>query len=429
MGKLALLGGKKLREKPFGPHPVLGEEESRIVAEVLVSGQMSGFIAKAGDSFLGGPKVKKLEEEFCRYFGVKYAIAVNSATSGLHAAVAALNLGPGDEVIVPPYTMTASATSILMNNSIPVFVDITDDIFCLDPQKLEKAITPRTKAILVVHLFGQSAPMDEIMRIAKKHKLYVIEDVAQAPAATFKGKYCGTFGDLAVFSLNQHKTITTGEGGVIVTNNERLAQKARLVRNHGEAVVADLGLKDIINALGWNYRMTETEAAIGIAQFGKLDFLTDYRIDLAEYLTEKLSAYQEYFTLPVISKGNRHVYFSYAMKYQAAKAGISRDVFVKAVVAEGFPLGAGYVKPIYLEPLFQRRICYGEGGCPFTCKYYKGKVNYKKGLCPITERMYYRELIATGICRYPLTKEDIDGFVAALDKVLQNKHELKALSK
>lgn len=426
MAKLALLGGKKIRQKPFPTHPVMGKEEKEQVLSVLKTGLLSGFIAKAGSSFLGGPKVQKLEEEFAKYFGAKYAIAVNSATAGLHCAVGALSLGPGDEIIVSPYTMSASASAILMSNAIPVFVDIKEDIFCIDPEKIKKAITNRTKAIIVVHLFGQSADMDEIMGIAKNYGLKVIEDCAQAPAAKYKNKFVGTFGDVGIFSFNQHKTITTGEGGVVITNNADIALKVRLVRNHGEVIVSDMKVKDIVNCLGWNYRMTELEAAVGIAQFRKLDFLTNYRVELAEYFTDELKKLNIVaLVLPVIYPWNKHVYFVYPIKFISEKAGISRNTFVEAINAEGIPFGAGYVKPIYLEPMYQKKICYGKLGCPFQCSFYKREINYSKGLCPITERMYEKELMITSLCRYPLKKSDIRDIVNGIEKIFDNIKDLK----
>lgn len=424
MSKLALLGGKKIRETPFPAHPVLGQEEKERVLKVLDNGLMSGFIAKKGDFFYGGPNVIEFEENFKAFFGVKYSVAVNSATAGLHAAVAAARIGPGDEVIVTPYTMSASASCILMQGAIPVFADITEDTFCIDPKKIREAITPFTKAIIVVHLFGQAADMDEIMAIAKEHKLIVIEDVAQAPAGTYKGKLLGTIGDIGVFSLNQHKTITTGEGGMVITNSDDLALRMQLVRNHGEVIVDDMGIADINNLLGWNYRMTELEAAVGIAQFARLEALTKHRIELAEYLTEKIKGFHPAIEPPVIQPYNRHVYFVYPMKYKEELVGISRDLFVKAVTAEGIPISGGYVRPIYLEPIYQKKICFGDKGCPFTCRYYNSSVKYEKGICPVTETMHYKELMATGLCRYPLTKEDMDDIIRAFDKVLANSKRL-----
>lgn len=424
--KLALLGGEKIRTKPFPPHPVLGSQEKKQIDDVLKTGLMSGFIAQAGNHFLGGPKVQKLEELFKNYFKVKYAIACNSATAGLHMAVAAAGIGPGDEVIVTPYTMTASASAILMANAIPVFADIKEDIYCIDPKQIKKKITPRTKAILVVHLFGQAADMDEIMALAKRYKLVVIEDAAQSPAATYKKKFAGTIGDAGIFSLNQHKTITTGEGGVVVTNNRNIAEKSRLIRNHGEVITANMGVTDIVNLLGWNYRMTELEAAVGIAQFKRLDYLTDYRIGLVEYLSGLLKKCDfPGIELPVVYPWNRHVYFTYPLKFKEKIIGIKRPTFIKALNAEGIPFGQGYVKPIYLEPLYQKKLCYGKKHCPFSCTFYKGRADYKKGVCPVTERMYEKELIITSLCRYPAKKTDIKDIARAFEKIFDNIKELK----
>ena len=424
--KLALLGGPKLREQPFPAHPVLGQEEKNEVNDVLNSGLLSGFIAAAGEAFLGGPKVRRLEEEFKQYFSAKYAIAVNSATAGLHTAIAAADVGPGDEVIVSPYTMSASASAILMAQAIPVFADINEDTFCLDPSQIEEKITAHTKAIVAVHLFGQAADMDDIMRLSKKHKLTVIEDAAQSPAAMCKERYVGTIGHAGVFSLNQHKTITTGEGGMILTNSQKLAEKARLIRNHGEAVVDKMNFKDIVNMLGWNYRMTELEAAVGIAQFKKLNFLNEYRIELAEYFLKLLAkANFPGIQLPVIRSWNRHVYFSCPLKFQEEKAGIERKTFIAALRAEGIPFAEGYVKPLYLEPLYQKQICFGKEGYPFKSPLYKGKANYQPGLCPVAERMYKKELMTTGLCRFPVKKKDVRDIVLAFEKIFDNLDELK----
>ena len=285
MKELALFGGKKIRERPFTPFPFLDKEESLMVKEVLASHRLSGFVAAAGDSFLGGPYVKKLEELIKSYFNTRFAITVNSATAGLHCALAALNLKSEDEVIVPPYTMSATASAVLMAGATPIFADICDDDFCINPAEIEKLITRRTKAIMVVHLFGCPARMNEIKKVAQKHDLVIIEDCAQAPGAMYKNKLVGTIGDAGIFSFNQHKTITTGEGGFIITDNEKLALKMQLIRNHGEAVVEGMGLDDsFAHIFGYNYRMTELEAAVGTAQFPRLDRLNSHRIRLAEYL-------------------------------------------------------------------------------------------------------------------------------------------------
>lgn len=427
MSRLALFGGEKVRVEPWPVHPILGDEEKTRVRRVLETGLLSGFIANAQESFFGGPEVKELEASIKSYFGVEHAIAVNSATAGLHAALAAVGVGPGDEVIVPPYTMSATATAILMQNAIPVFADIDSEIFCLDPKSVREKITPRTKAILVVHLFGQSADMDAIFALAAEADLAVIEDCAQAPGATYRGKAVGTFGQMGVFSFNQHKTITTGEGGFIITDDDELALRTQLVRNHGEVIVEPMGVERIDNIIGWNYRMTELEAAVGIAQFEKLDMLTNHRVSLADYLKKKLARFPG-LSLPVTRPGNNHVYFVFPIKFDEQAVGIDRDLFVKALNAEGVPFGAGYVRPIYLEPAYQQRIGYGAKGCPFSCAFYEGRIDYDKGLCPVAERLYEKELLLTGLCRYPMTESDMDDIAAAFGKIYDNIDELRQLN-
>ncbi|MBU4377200.1 MAG: DegT/DnrJ/EryC1/StrS family aminotransferase [Candidatus Omnitrophica bacterium] len=426
MAKLALLGGEKVRNTPFPSHPVLGKEEKKEILEVLKTGVLSGFVAKMGDGFLGGPKVKKLEEEFCKYFNVRHAITINSATAGLHIALAATGIGPGDEVIVTPYTMSATSTSILMANAIPVFADIEDETYGLDPKKVEQAISDKTKAIIVVHLFGHPAKMDEIMAIARKHNLIVIEDCAQAPGAIYNGRFVGTIGRIGIFSFNQHKTITTGEGGVAITNDENFARRMRLIRNHAENIVDSLPEEEsIVNLIGWNYRMTEIEAAIGIGQFHKLDMLTEHRIGLANYLSDGINKLKSGITPAKVSARCKSVYFVLPMRYDEEKVGIARDTFVKAVVAEGVAVAAGYAKPQHLRRTYREKIGYGSKGCPFSCPFYGKEIRYGKGMLPVAEKLYNHELLITSLCHYPLKKSDMDDIVRAFEKVLENKDDLK----
>lgn len=418
---LAILGGKPLRTKPFQPHPVIGKEERDQVASVLRTGLLSGFIANAGPAFLGGPKTQLLESEIGRYFKVPYVVAMNSATSALHAALAALEIGPGDEVIVTPYTMSASASAILMQQAIPVFADIDEKTFCLDPKSILKKITSRTRALVVVHLFGQPAPMEEILGIAKQHHLRVVEDCAQSPGARFGGKYVGTLGDIGVFSLNQHKTITTGEGGFAITRDKKLAMRLRLVRNHGEVVIDHLKVDfDPGPVLGWNYRITELDAAVGVAQFRKLDHLNGHRIRLAEFLSEEFSKIKG-FSPPYRRPRSSHVYFLLALKYDEKVAGIPRDLFVKAVNAEGISMGSGYVRPIYLDRAYRERKIYPRSSFPFD-----SAPDYRRGDCPVAEEMHFRKLITTNLCRYPLSIDDMKDVVAGVRKVLDHSEQLLA---
>lgn len=427
MGVLSVTGGAKVRHKPFFVGKALiGSEERRRVNEVLDSGILSGFVGKAGDHFLGGKQVKDLEALLKTYFGVPYAIAVNSATAGLHAALAAGGISYGDEVIVPPYTMCASATAVVMANGVPVFADINENNFSIDPKSIRARITPRTRAIVVVHLFGGAADMDEIMTIAREHNLYVVEDCAQAPGAKYKGQFVGTFGDVGVFSLNQHKTITCGEGGFILTLNDALALKMQLIRNHGEVVVKDMAVQDIVNIVGYNYRMTELEAAVAVGQFQNLDEWNDLRRGLAHHVSEGLSQYSA-FQLPPMDGDVKHVYYAYPIRINSTALGVSRETFVKAIEAEGIPCSSSYVQPIYLEPMYQQKIAHGPNGFPFAVPGYTGTVDYSKGICPVSERMYERELVLLAVCSHPNTKEDMDDVITAFDKVMSNLNELRAL--
>ena len=433
MPKLALLGGEKIRKTKFPAYRVIGEEEKEAVNRVLESGVLSRFLGCWHEDFYGGPEVREFEKEWAEYFKVKHAIAVNSATAGIYCAVGAVGVGPGDEVIVSPYTMSVSAVAPLIYNAIPIFADIEEDYFCLSHESVEERITERTKAVIVVDIFGQPYDTEKINAIAKKYNLYVIEDCAQAPGATYKGRYAGTLGDIGIYSLNYHKHIHTGEGGVIVTDNDKLAEKVRLIRNHAEAVVEAKGYNSLVNMLGFNYRMTEIEAAIGREQLKKLPDLLDKRLKNIEYLANELSK------IPCLEPakvrpGCKHVYYVHPIKFNQEVAGIHRNKYIEALKAElmpielreteGIKVGAGYVKPLYLQPLYQQKIAYGDSGCPWTCNKYKGNINYDKGICPIVEKMHDDVLITHELMRPPMTKDDLDDVVEAFWKVWENRSEI-----
>jgi perosamine synthetase len=427
MGILAINGGDKVRSKPFySSGAIIGDEERNRVKDVLDSGILSGFIAQANDKFFGGKQVLEFEGILKNYFKVPHAVTVNSATAGLHVALGACGVGPGDEVIVTPYTMCASATAIVMLNGVPVFADIDPNTFCLDPESIRQRITPRTKGIVVVHLFGGAANMDAIMAIAAEHKLFVVEDCAQSPGGKYKGQFLGTFGNAGVFSLNQNKTITCGEGGFVITKDDRIALRMQLIRNHGEVVTEQMKVEDISNIIGFNYRMTELEAAVSIGQFKNLDVWNRKRQELAAHLSQGLSELKG-IECPKVSPDVEHVYFVYPIKLKTEALGISRDVFLKALGAEGIPMGGGYVRPIYWEPMYQKKIASGSKGYPFMPPVYNGSVDYSKGLCPVCERMHQEELMLATVCRYPNTKEDVDDVVKAFDKVLTHVNELKGV--
>ena len=414
---LALAGGTPVRTRPFPPHPIIGEQEKQAILEVLESGKLSTFLAVPGEYFLGGKNIREFERRFAEYHSVRHAVAFNSATAALHAAVVAVGVEPGQEVIVPPYTFTSTATSALMHNAIPVFADIDEEVFGLDAEAVQRAITPLTRAITLVHLFGNPANMGEILEVARKHNLRVIEDCAQAPGARYRGKLVGTFGDCGVFSFTENKNITTGEGGMLITDDTAIAEVARMVRNHGEVISQGQTARTYNSViLGWNYRMTEMEAALGIVQLGKMDLLNQDRIDLANYLSEKLQRIAG-LQVPRVRTGDKHVYYAYAMKYDAKAIGLPRDLFVRALNAEGIPFGAGYVRPLYLASLYRDRQ-------PYAFRYYEGKASYEQGLCPTAERLHEQQLILTGIVRPPATFADMDDIAKAIGKVVANKESL-----
>ncbi len=413
---LAIDGGRPARRRPFPTLNTIGPEERQAVLEVLDSGVLSQFVGAWGPDFFGGPRVQALESEWARYFGSDAAVSMNSATSCLYAAVGAAGVGPGDEVIVSPYTMSASAAAAIVYGAIPVFADIDPDTFCLDPASVAERITDRTRAIIGVDLFGHPAPWDRLRSVVGGADIVLIEDAAQAPGARADGRFAGTLGDIGVFSLNYHKTIHSGEGGVAVTNNPVLAERLQMIRNHGEAVVKARGTEDLVNMVGFNYRMTEIEAAIALQQLRKLESLVVPRVAAAEYLTKRLAPLPG-LTPPLVRPGVRHGYYVYAVKYDEAVTEVPRGWLVTALKAEGIPVTPGYVEPIYRQPMYQRGIGFGRHGFPFRLPDGSQR-RYPDGICPVAERMHERELLYLSFLHAGLTESDLDDVATAFEKVL-----------
>lgn len=423
--KLALFGGPKAITTPFQRYNSIGQEEVKAARLVVESGSLSQFLGCWEPDFFGGPKVQAFEKQCAEYFGVKHAITVNSWTSGLIAAIGAVGIEPGDEVIVPPWTMCASATAILHWNAIPVFADIDPETYCLDPVSVEANITPYTKAIMAVDIFGQSADMDALMDIADKHGLKIISDTAQAPGALYKGKAAGTLAHIGGYSLNYHKHIHTGEGGVLVTNDDVLAEKLQLIRNHAEGVVGGKGVTDLTNMLGYNFRLGEIECAIGIEQLKKLKGFVTSRQHAADKLTQGLAGLHGLKT-PLVQADCTHVYYVYPMQLDIGLLGVSRARLIEALEAEGLVgLAAGYAN-IHLLPMYQQKMAYGSNGFPWSSDICRRDVSYAKGICPVAETLHDSTYLGFEMCLHQLSDPEVDAMVRAFRKVWANLGLLKS---
>lgn len=424
---LALFGGNPAIAEPLTLFHSVGEDEVAAAARVIRSGVLSAYIGAPGEYFMGGPQVRELEAKAARYFGVEHAVAVNSWTSGLIASVGAIGVEPGDEIITTPWTMAATATAILHWNAIPVFADIDRSSFNIDPLSVERNITPRTRAIMAVDIFGQSCDIGALRSIANRHGLKLMVDTAQSPGARVNGAYAGTLADIGGYSLNYHKHIHCGEGGIIVTSDDRLADRTRLIRNHAECVVQSAEAGDLSNMLGYNFRMGEIEAAIASVQLDKLEQRVLSRQEAASLLSQKLAGLEGLRT-PLTTPGCTHVYYVYGLQIDTASLGVSRNRIAQALRAEGVPgVMAGY-QNIHLLPLFRQRIAYGTGGFPWTSPYVSRQVHYGPGLCPVAEELHSEAFLGLNLCMCEFTPADIELVAAAFAKVWQNLHLLQEVA-
>lgn len=417
MKKLAIDGGE--RAVPAGtvkPWPPIDDTDREAVLRVFDNQIVCGG---------GAPECTALQNEWAEYIGRKYCLATNSGTAALHMALAAAGVGPGDEVIVPAYTFLASASCVLHANAIPIFVDIDDKTFNMDPSKIEEKITGRTRAIIPVHLHGLPADMDEILAIARKHNLVVIEDACQAHGAEYKGKKAGSFGDFAAFSLNSSKNLCGGEGGFFVTDNERYMMRGEMLRMFGDEVDDETKLR-VYNAsiLGYMYRTQELPAAFTRAQLKRLDANNAIRQQNCEFLTEVLSEFP-WVTTPYVPPNRTHVYWMYIVRFDPAKAGLDlspRDFRValeKALHAEGVQVGQWQTMPVPAQDLFQTKMGYGAKGCPWTCNFYGQDVTYSGADYPVASQLCedYTAIVGTNP---PNGRELMEMYAEAIRKVFND---------
>lgn len=398
MKKLAINGGTPVRRRPFPKWPIYDRLEQSAIQEVLKSRRWG---------CLDGNKVSEFENKFAKYQGAKFGICTVNGTASLRVALQALNVGAVDEVIIPAYTFVATASAILDVNAIPVFVDINENTYNIEPDKIEEAITERTKAIIPVHFAGMPSDMDRIMEIATKHNLFIIEDAAQAHGAEWKGRKVGAIGDIGCFSFQSSKNVTCGEGGILLCDDEELAKRCRAIVNHGRREHAPWYMH---YELGSNYRMTEFQAAILIAQLTRLDEQNKTRNDNGKYLTERLNKIEGIEPLNRDEHVTVHAYHLYIFKYDKKLfANASREQFVKALNAEGIPATTGYAMPLYRQPAFE------------TISF--GKYNYSSLHLPVSEAackqsVWLPQNLLLG------SKADMDDIVEAIEKIKLNAKEL-----
>ncbi len=321
-------------------HPLIGAAEKEAVMRVLDSGYL-----------VQGPEVSAFEAEFAAYHDAKHGVATTNGTTALTVALMANGIGAGDEVIIPSFTFVATATSVLGTGARPVFVDVEDATFCIDPNAIEAAITARTKAIMPVHLYGHPADMDPIKAIADKHGLKVIEDAAQAHGSMYKGRYVGAWG-AAAFSFYPSKNMTTGEGGIVITDDDALAERMRMVRNHG------MNTRYYHELIGYNFRMTNICGAIGRVQLKNLAEWNAKRIANAAYFSTHLTSVRP----PRVMAECRHVFHQYTV---LAPEGADRDAMVKQLNDQGIGVRVYYPLPIHKQPVFQE-LGYGDLALPVT---------------------------------------------------------------
>ena len=420
---LALHGGTPVISRELAPFQSMGREEEEAAARVVRSGVLSAYIGAPGEMFMGGTEVRAFEKKAAEYFGVRHALGVNSWTSGLIAEVGAIGVEPGDEIITTPWTMSATAMAILHWNAIPVFADIDRETFNIDPESVRSLITPRTKAIMAVDIFGMTADVAALRAIADEYGLKLLGDTAQAPGALRDGDFTGTGYDIGGFSLNYHKHIHCGEGGILVTNDDALAERLALIRNHAESVIKPKSRDDLANMIGYNFRMGEIEAAIASVQLDKLEERVADRQRVADQLNAGLGDLKG-LTTPKVKDGATHVYYVYGMVLDTQAVGISRGKIADALRAEGVPGLAAAYQNIHRLPLFTEQVAYGTGSFPWSLRRDRSFA-YGIGTCPVAEELQDTSFLGLSICLNQLPPKDVADIVAAFHKVWDNLDQLK----
>jgi dTDP-4-amino-4,6-dideoxygalactose transaminase len=416
--KLAIYGGPKAVTSPLAGWPNLHETAIKAVEEVLRSGKVN---------YWTGPKGMQFEQEFAKWQGNMYAISVSSGTAALHVSLTVLGIGPGDEVIVPSYTFIASSFSIVQAGAIPRFADVNLEDHCISVASAEKLVNERTKAIMPVHLYGNVCDMDEINTLAKKYRLYVIEDNAEAFGGSYKGSKTGTLGDIAGCSFCQNKTFTTGgEGGMVTTDNEDLAWLARSFRDHGYDIKKRLSLLDleqklpyIHNMVGWNYRMTEMQSAIGLAELERMDnWNMPTRRRNAYIIIDKLKDLPQVLFTPIDTEDRRNGWYTMAFSLDIENMRCNMKEFVEAVTAEGAPVWKVFWPQCHTEKAFQEHHAFGKSGFPFKSNEYADQEHADYSRVEVPNALWHESHTFTCFAYPTYTIENCEQIGDAIRKVI-----------
>jgi len=405
---LALLGGTPVRTKPFTSWPIFGKSEEKSLLRTLRSGKWGR---------LDGPETAKFEKRFAAMHGCKHGIAMVNGTVSLRIALMAGGIRAGDEVIVPPYTFFSTASAVVEANAVPVFADIDLDTFNLDPKAVEAAITPRTRAIIPVHFAGQPADMRAIMALARKRKLLVIEDAAHAHAASSRNRPAGSLGDVGSFSFQSSKNLTSGEGGIITTNDDELAASCRSIHNCGRIPT---GIWYEHHVISGNYRLGEFQSAVLNCQLDRLESQTSTRDRNGQYLAKRISVLPGIYPQKRPSDCTRHSYHLFMLRLDGREFGAPRAGVLKALQAEGIPCSAGYGWSLHQQPMFRNKA-FG----PYLPNASK-RLNYRKVNCPNSDLVCREQCVWLEQSIFLGTRADMDDIANAFEKVYENRDELKA---
>jgi dTDP-4-amino-4,6-dideoxygalactose transaminase len=404
---LALLGGKPVRTQPFPAWPVFAKaEEERLLATLR-----SGMWGK-----LDGLEVGEFENRFAAMHGCKHGIGVVNGTVSLRIALMAAGIRAEDEVIVPPYTFFSTASAVIEANAIPVFADIDLDTFNIDPSAIQAAITPRTRAIIPVHFAGQAADMDAIMAIAREHRLTVIEDAAHAHGASYKNRPAGAIGHMGSFSFQSSKNLTCGEGGIITTNDDELAEACRSIHNCGRVTG---GIWYEHHVISGNYRLGEFQGAILNCQIERLGEQTKTRDDNGQYLASLLSDLPGLHMQRRPAECKRHSYHLFMLRLDPAVFGAPRDLVLRALEAEGIPCSAGYGFSLPDQPLFRNKS-FG----PYLPNASE-KLDYRKSRCPNSD-LICGQCIWLEQNLFLASRADMDDIAAAFEKIYEHRDALNS---